>query len=80
MDSDDYLQLALPKTTGREHYSAAFAGCAVAQGRGVGGLTGYDKIATAHGLYRRASALRWSTTAREAGRLIVGGGGSHNLY
>lgn len=33
VDSDDYLRLAPPKTTGREHYSAAFCGCAVAQGR-----------------------------------------------
>ena len=46
VDSDDYLRLAPPKTTGREHYSAAFVDALWRKGEELG-LTGYDKIATA---------------------------------
>ena len=78
VDSDDYLRLAPPKTTGREHYSAAFADALWRKGEELG-LTGYDKIATATAF--TAESIRLAVEyhcPQKPERLIVGGGGSHN--
>ena len=78
VDSDDYLRLAPPKTTGREHYSAAFVDALWRKGEELG-LTGYDKIATATAFTAESICLAVEHHCpQKPERLIVGGGGSHN--
>ena len=78
VDSDDYLRLAPPKTTGREHYSAAFADALWRKGEELE-LTGYDKIATATAFTAESICLAVEHHCpQKPERLIVGGGGSHN--
>ena len=78
VDSDDYLRLAPPKTTGREHYSAAFVDALWRKGEELG-LTGYDKIATATAFTAESICLAVEHHCpQRPERLIVGGGGSHN--
>lgn len=78
VDSDDYLRLAPPKTTGREHYSAAFVDALWRKGKELG-LTGYDKIATATAFTAESICLSVEHHCpQRPERLIVGGGGSHN--
>lgn len=80
VDSDDYLRLAPPKTTGREHYSAAFVDALWRKGEELG-LTGYDKIATATAFTAESICLAVEHHCpQKPERLIVGGGGSTTLY
>ena len=75
---DDYLRKAPPKTTGREHYSAAFVDELWRKGEALG-LTGYDRIATATAFTATSICIAVDTLCpQKPERLIVGGGGSHN--
>ena len=77
-ESDGYLRLPPPKTTGREYYGAEFADSLQTKGRGMG-LSDADILATA--TRYTAESIRIAVEnfcPVRPDRLIVGGGGSRN--
>lgn len=78
VENDGYLRLPPPKTTGREHYGAAFVDSLQAKGRAMG-LSDADLLATA--TRYTAESIRIAVERFlpvRPGRMIVGGGGSRN--